>query len=67
MDEGINSYTEVKVMDSIFGKDTSFLNIAGITTGERELQRLQYLGGAPIAIPWHRMPTPITTRTPTAA
>ncbi len=47
MDEGINSYTEVKVMDSIFGKDTSFLNLAGITAGERELQRLQYLGGAP--------------------
>ena len=67
MDEGINSYTEVKVMDSIFGKDTSFLNLTGITAGERELQRLRYLGGAPIAIPWHRMPTPITTRTPTAA
>ena len=46
MDEGINSYTEVKVLDSILGKDTSILNIAGATTGERELQRLNFTGVA---------------------
>jgi len=46
MDEGINSYTEVKVLDSILGKDTSILNMAGITAGERELQRLGYAGVA---------------------
>ena len=39
MDEGINSYTEVKVLDSILGKETSILNLAGATTGEREEQR----------------------------
>ena len=44
MDEGINSYTEVKVLDSILGKDTSILNLHGITMGERDLQRLQYIG-----------------------
>jgi hypothetical protein len=46
MDEGINSYTEVKVMDSILGKDTSVFNIAGITLGEREGQRFSYIGVA---------------------
>ena len=42
MDEGINSYTELKVLDSIFGKNTSMLNIAGATLGERENQRGSY-------------------------
>lgn len=42
MDEGINSYTEVKVLDSILGKETSVLDIAGATLGERDLQRLGY-------------------------
>ncbi len=44
MDEGINSYTEVKVLDSILGKNTSILNVDGITMGERDLQRLGYIG-----------------------
>ena len=42
MDEGINSYTEVKVLDSILGQNTSILNQAGITMSEREQQRLFY-------------------------
>jgi hypothetical protein len=46
MDEGINSYTEVKVLDSIMGKNTSIFNIAGITLSEREAQRLGYLSAA---------------------
>jgi hypothetical protein len=46
MDEGINSYTEVKVLDSIFGKKTSVMDLAGITIGEREIQRLSYIGVA---------------------
>jgi Peptidase family M1 domain len=46
MDEGINSYTEVKVLDSILGKNTSILNIGGVTVGEREEQRLSYIGVA---------------------
>ncbi len=46
MDEGINSYTEVKVLDSILGKDTSVLNLAGATFGEREQQRLGYISAA---------------------
>jgi hypothetical protein len=46
MDEGINSYTEVKVLDSILGQNTSILNIAGATVGEREEQRLSYISAA---------------------
>jgi hypothetical protein len=46
MDEGINSYTELKVLDSILGKNTSMLNIAGITLGEPEEQRFSYIGVA---------------------
>jgi hypothetical protein len=46
MDEGINSYTEVKVMDSVFGPNTSDLDFAGGTMGEREEQRLSYIGAA---------------------
>jgi hypothetical protein len=46
MDEGINSYTEVKVLDSVLGKNTSIMNISGVTLGEREEQRLSYISGA---------------------
>jgi hypothetical protein len=46
MDEGINSYTEVKVLDSILGKKTSILDIAGATVGERENQRLGYISAS---------------------
>jgi hypothetical protein len=48
MDEGINSYTEVKVLDSILGSRTSVLDLAGATMGEREEQRLGYLSGADV-------------------
>src|SRR5215469_10725210 len=48
MDEGINSYTEAKVLDSILGKDTSILKIAGINSGERDLQRLGYASVADV-------------------
>jgi aminopeptidase N len=46
MDEGINSYTEIKVLDSIFGKKASVFDIAGITAGERDVQRLNYISVA---------------------
>jgi hypothetical protein len=46
MDEGINSYTEVKVLDSIFGEDRSMLQQGGVTLGEREEQRLSYASAA---------------------
>ncbi|MGO9126955.1 MAG: M1 family metallopeptidase, partial [Terriglobales bacterium] len=41
MDEGINQYTEAKVMDSIFGRSTSvFNNLWGVNSGEDETDRL---------------------------
>ncbi|MGD0929265.1 MAG: M1 family metallopeptidase [Candidatus Korobacteraceae bacterium] len=43
MDEGINSYTEVKVIDSFYGADASILNWMGAQLGEREYQRFAYL------------------------
>jgi hypothetical protein len=48
MDEGINSYTEVKVLDAILGRRTSILNMAGATIGERENQRLGYAFSADV-------------------
>jgi hypothetical protein len=46
MDEGINSYSEVKVLDAILGKRTSILGLPGATFGEREAQRVGYIGVA---------------------
>jgi len=46
MDEGINSYTEVKVLDSILGKKTSLLNLAGATYGDSQEQRDFYISVA---------------------
>jgi hypothetical protein len=46
MDEGINSYTEAKVLDSILGRNTSVVDLAGTTLGEREYQRLSYASEA---------------------
>ncbi len=46
MDEGINSYSEVKVLDAILGKNTSIFKVAGATAGEREIQRVGYIGVA---------------------
>ena len=44
LDEGINSYTEVKVMDSLFGRNTSAVNLLGTQLGDGEWQRAAYLG-----------------------
>ena len=43
MDEGLNSYTEVKILDDILGKHTSVLNMFGLTAGERDIQRASYI------------------------
>ena len=44
LDEGINSYTEVKVLDNMYGANTSVINWLGGQLGEREIQRMSYLG-----------------------
>ncbi|WP_263381771.1 M1 family metallopeptidase [Granulicella arctica] len=43
LDEGINSYTEVKVLSAILGKNTSFLNKSWANAGDSTLQRVTYL------------------------
>ena len=46
LDEGINSYTEVKILDDMFGKDRSILDLWGATQGEDAFQRDGYLAAA---------------------
>lgn len=43
MDEGLNSYSDIKIMDSIFGRDVSWYNLWGITAGAHQRNRLFYL------------------------
>jgi hypothetical protein len=42
LDEGINSYTEVNVLSSILGRDTSLFNRPYANAGDYEAQRLEY-------------------------
>lgn len=42
LDEGINSYTEAKILDAVYGRDTDVVNSRLFTMGERGLQRFQY-------------------------
>jgi hypothetical protein len=42
LDEGINSYTEVKVMDALYGKDTSVMHYGGIHMSEAGVQSTGY-------------------------
>jgi hypothetical protein len=54
LDEGINSYSEVKVMDSLFGQNTSTVNARTSYLGDLGEQRLTYLshpGDDPITRP----------------
>ena len=46
LDEGINSYTEVKVLDDLYGADRSIAHLGSLTMGDGQLQRLGYLGVA---------------------
>lgn len=46
LDEGINSYTQAKVMDSIYGRHTSLFNSRFGLSGQRAEARLQYLDSA---------------------
>jgi len=42
LDEGINSYTEVNVLDSILGRNTSAIDFPFANLGDYEAQRLEY-------------------------
>ena len=43
LDEGINSYTEVKVLDSLYGKNTSLVNWSGIQLSDADYLRNEYV------------------------
>ena len=66
MDEGINSYTEVKVLDSMLGKNTSILNMAGRRWASAKNNAHAYHWRCRIAIPWRRTPMITTTSIPMA-
>jgi aminopeptidase N len=44
LDEGINSYTEVKIMDALRGKDTDAVNSHLFKLGEQRYERMFYAG-----------------------
>ena len=46
LDEGINSYTECKILDDIFGKDNSAMDLWHITENDVSQQRNGYLSAA---------------------
>jgi hypothetical protein len=46
LDEGINSYAEVKVMNSLYGPDSSVIRFPGITAGRASFERVQYAAHA---------------------
>lgn len=43
LDEGINTYTEVKIMSALYGKDTSALNFPFLSIGDDGQQRITYI------------------------
>ncbi len=45
LDEGINTYTEMRIMEDWFGQG-SFLDIFGFKVSDKNIQRLSYSGGA---------------------
>jgi hypothetical protein len=43
LDEGINSYTEVKVLSALYGERTSLMNFPFVHAGDVEQQRAEYV------------------------
>ncbi len=46
LDEGINTYTECKILDDILGRDKSDMNLWGLTESDDDTQRNGYLSAA---------------------
>ncbi len=46
LDEGINTYTECKILDDIFGRDRSDMDLWGLTDSDDTSQRNGYLSAA---------------------
>ncbi|HEV2492392.1 MAG TPA: M1 family metallopeptidase [Terriglobia bacterium] len=43
MDEGINSYAEAKILDSLYGQGQSAVNLLGMTADDSGILRMEYL------------------------
>lgn len=43
LDEGINSYTEARIMDTCYGSETSMIDLLGVRFGELAIQRAPYI------------------------
>jgi len=48
LDEGINSYSEVKAMSHYYGKDTSMIDFLGIKIGDFHTQRMRVMQNPPL-------------------
>src|SRR5260370_38625776 len=46
LDEGINQYTECKIMDALYGRDVDVLNTRVASAGESGIARIGYIGVA---------------------
>lgn len=47
LDEGINSYSEVRILDAVYGPHRSVLDLFGLHIGDGALQRVGYTHDAP--------------------
>ncbi|MFO7980422.1 MAG: M1 family metallopeptidase [Candidatus Aminicenantes bacterium] len=48
LDEGFNSYSEVKAMTLYYGKDTSMMDLFGLKIGDFHMQRMSVMGSSPL-------------------
>jgi len=46
LDEGINTYTEMRIIDALYGEDRSLLDLFGIRMGDSDQQRAGYIDNA---------------------
>lgn len=44
LDEGINSYSEIKAMERLYGTERSMLDVLGLRIGDRSFHRLRVIG-----------------------
>ncbi len=61
MDEGIDQYYEMRIMDSLYGQSTSALVVGGLRIGDSELDRYSYTSMenpsiAPLSTPTWKLP-----------
>lgn len=50
LDEGINSYTEARIMDAAYGAGSSVIDLAGLRFGDGQMQRVLYAKSEPTRV-----------------